>query len=93
LCCLCYLNLCQAYLMPLFIPCLKDICQEITVRFFLRFFVFLIMFNSLVCLEVWPYCIFYHFCTFIPYNCATFQSLLLKEKKNEFESMNHMIVI
>lgn len=26
-----YLNLCQAYLMPLFIPCLKDVCQEITV--------------------------------------------------------------
>jgi len=29
-----YLNLCQAYFMPLFIPCLKDVCQEITVSDF-----------------------------------------------------------
>ena len=33
-CSLFYLNLCQAYLMPLLIPCLKDVCQEITVSDF-----------------------------------------------------------
>jgi hypothetical protein len=84
--------LCQAYLMPLFIPCLKDVCQEITVLGFLSHFLFSCLFDRLVCLEVWPYCFFHHFCTFITYNFATFQSLLLKEEIN-LNHMNHMVLI